>query len=109
MRAANGGVTPVNLGCTYCHNRATATTKMKGVLSHFSGQRSQHPVGRSFVGGSAYADTQGEFLSSYLSNAAQEMDCLDCHDESLIAPNDYYMAHARPPRQQPVHVEERHR
>ena len=101
LRSANGGVTPASLGCTYCHNRASATTKMKGALAQFSGQRSQHPVGRTFTGGSAYTDTQGEYLSSLGSNTPDEMDCLDCHDETLVAPGGYYMAHEDPPASNP--------
>ena len=72
---------------------------MRGALTHFAGQRSQHPVGRKFTGASAYTDTQGEYLSSYLSNTADEMDCLDCHDERSSPPAAYYMAHrTTPPR-----------
>ena len=89
MKAANGGVSPAGkFGCTYCHNRTTATSKMKGVLSEFSGLRSQHPIGRKFTGTSAYTDTQGEYLSSITTNTAEEMDCLDCHEETLV--NNYY-------------------
>ena len=110
MKAANGGVDVTgNLGCTFCHNRGTAASKMKGALIHFNGLRSQHPVGRKFTGASAYHDTQGEYLSSYGSNTPEEMDCLDCHDESLIAPGGYYMVHADPPANNPYHAQERHR
>ena len=101
MKSANGGVTPNNLGCTYCHNRMTGSAKMKGALMHFSGQRSQHPVGRTFTGGSAYTDTQGEYLSSLASNTTDEMDCLDCHDETLVAPDGRYMAHEDLPANNP--------
>ena len=52
-------------------------------------------------GASAYTDTQGEYLSSYGSNTAEEMDCLDCHDAALVAPGGYYMAHANPPVNNP--------
>ena len=101
LKAANAGVTPTNLGCTYCHNRTTVSTKMKGALTHFAGLRSQHPVGRKFTGASAYTDTQGEYLSTYASNTAEEMDCVDCHDAALVAPGGYYMAHANPPVNNP--------
>ena len=110
LKTANGGVVPANLGCTYCHNRSTASAKMKGVLPDFAGLpaapiRSQHPVGRTFtdgVKGPAYTDTEGYYLSTYASNTANEMDCLDCHEAALIAPSGRYMAHADPPRATPT-------
>jgi predicted CXXCH cytochrome family protein len=105
MKDANGGVDVTgNLGCTFCHNRGTAASKMRGALIHFNGLRSQHPIGRKFTGPSAYHDTQGEYLSSYGSNTPEEMDCLDCHDESLIAPGGYYMVHADPQANNPMYL-----
>jgi len=90
IKSFNDGVTPGKLGCTYCHNRLTASAKMKGVLDHFSGvdgnRTSQHPLGRTYTGAGAYQDTNGEYLSSLASNTVNEMDCLDCHDQALVAP-----------------------
>jgi len=57
---------------------------------------------RKFIGASAYQDTQGEYLSSYGSNTTEEMDCLDCHEETIIAPGGSYMAHNDPPATIPI-------
>ena len=73
----------------------------EGRADHFTGKISQHPVGRTFTGGSAYTDTQGEYLSSLASNTTDEMDCLDCHDQALIAPDGRYMQHQVLPANNP--------
>ena len=61
IKAANGGATPAQFGCTYCHNIGSRP-RMRAVLDHFMGKASMHPVGKNFVSG---ADTNREYLSAW--------------------------------------------
>ncbi|HWR96904.1 MAG TPA: CxxxxCH/CxxCH domain-containing protein [Candidatus Methanoperedens sp.] len=76
MKSANGGVTPEQFACTYCHNIGSRP-RMRAVLSHFVGKASMHPVGKNFVTG---ADTNREYLSAWNTAFENELDCIDCHD-----------------------------
>jgi predicted CxxxxCH...CXXCH cytochrome family protein len=80
IKAYNGGAAPATLGCTYCHN-SPANATMKDALSHFGFKSSKHPVGFNFVGGT---ETNSEYLTGVGSATANEMDCLDCHDVTIV-------------------------
>jgi hypothetical protein len=92
------GAAPDHLGCTFCHYSITSTVMMKEVYSHFSpgSQLSMHSVGRRFDNG---AETDGELFSTIdldAANDAYQLDCVDCHDPALLAPDigsGYYIGH----------------
>jgi hypothetical protein len=83
---ANDGLpstsTPQYLGCTFCHY-LNDNPAMKPVLGHFQGRLSFHPVGYNF---STHAETLNEYVTSYLSSTANQLDCVDCHDIDLGKP-----------------------
>ncbi len=100
----------MRVGCTFCH-WDDSTTKMKKVLDHFQGTKSMHPVGKRFSTASPNpgGNTAGEYLSTLDSATSNEMDCVDCHDPALLAPDasppytgtsdpefDYYADHVVP-------------
>jgi hypothetical protein len=95
MKAYGGGSVPARFGCTYCHgNPANAT--MRDALSQFGAKPSKHPVGRNFLTG---AESFGEYLSTIGSATPGELDCVDCHDPALLAPDaaeGSYVDHAAP-------------
>ena len=93
MKAAYNPTTPTappEFGCTYCHNN-TGNVRMRGVLAHFSGKTSMHPVGKSFV---TNANTETEYLSTWGSANQNQLDCVDCHD---VAAGGAYPEHGTPP------------
>ena len=97
MKVHNGGRAPERFGCTYCHNDGAAA-RMKGVLEHFRGfWASRHPVGSGFSAAGA-PDSANEYLSTVGSATPGELDCLDCHDVALVAPDlpDSYLGHVPP-------------
>jgi hypothetical protein len=83
MRAYNGGDTPARFGCTFCHN-SPSTAAMRDALSDFGPRPSKHPVGFDFV---RRVETNGEYLSALGSATPNELDCVDCHDPQLLAPD----------------------
>lgn len=95
MKSFNGGTTPARFGCTYCHSNP-ANRVMREALTHFGTKASKHPVGRNFVTGE---ETNGEYFSTIGSTAGDELDCVDCHDPVLLAPDaaeGSYVDHAPP-------------
>jgi hypothetical protein len=83
----NAGVAPDHLGCTFCHSSIASATMMKEVFSHFGTKVSSHPLGRRFDNG---VNTDGEYFSTIdlnPANNAYELDCVDCHDPALLAPD----------------------
>jgi hypothetical protein len=97
MRVANGGRAPERFGCTYCHS-GTPRARMRPVLDDFLLPRpSRHPLGVRFAG-ERPGKTQNEFLSTVGSSTEGELDCVDCHDETLLAPAlpDSYLGHVPP-------------
>ncbi|MBI5486327.1 MAG: CxxxxCH/CxxCH domain-containing protein, partial [Deltaproteobacteria bacterium] len=93
IKVANGGVTPTDLGCVFCHNNPS-NTKMKGVLNHFldPSWASKHPVG---VNWNTAANTDHEYVSSVhaSSHTTTELDCTDCHEAASIAVGGSYVNH----------------
>ena len=84
MKSANGGTVPDTFGCTFCH-RDDLLSKMSGVLDHFGSTRiSKHLVGHLRSDQSPTGDTDNEYLSNNTSNTADELDCIDCHEPSLL-------------------------
>ncbi len=75
----NGGTAPARLGCTFCHSNPVNTVMME-VLDHFGDKTSKHPLGQTFAGG----DTNGEYFSTIASTTPLELDCVDCHDATLL-------------------------
>jgi hypothetical protein len=81
MKSLAKGGAPASFGCTYCHSNDLNRDRMKGVLTQFGSQTSKHPVGVDFT---AAVETQGEYLSTWDSDTARELDCIDCHDPALL-------------------------
>lgn len=95
IRAYSGGTVPERLGCTYCHGNP-ANAAMRDALSAFGQKPSKHPVGLSFETG---RESFGEYLSTVGSATPGELDCVDCHDPALLAPDaaeGSYVDHAPP-------------
>ena len=92
MMKALLGSTPARFGCTFCHNNPTNAT-MKDALSHFGTNTSKHAVGQQIAGG---AESDGEYFSTVGSATSGELDCEDCHLQSLLAPGlpGTYVGHA---------------
>ena len=92
MKALNGPTAPARFGCTFCHNNPANAT-MKDALSHFGVNTSKHAVGQNIAGG---AETDGEYFSTVGSTTAGELDCVDCHEATLLAPGlpATYVGHA---------------
>lgn len=83
LKASAGGRAPERFGCTFCHSNP-GNASMREVLSHFGTKPSRHPVGFNFTSG---ADTGNEYLSTIGSATPGELDCVDCHDAELLAPD----------------------
>ena len=66
---------------------------MKDALSHFGANTSKHAVGQNIAGG---AESNGEYFSTVGSVTSGELDCEDCHLQSLLAPGlpGTYVGHA---------------
>ncbi len=80
IRSAAGSPVPLRLGCTFCHSNPLNTRNMD-VLSHFGNMPAKHPVGYDM---SLNEETEGEVVSTILSNQANELDCIDCHDPAML-------------------------
>lgn len=83
LRASAGGRAPERFGCTFCHSNP-GNQSMREALTHFGAKPSRHPVGFNFTSG---ADTANEYLSTIGSATPGELDCVDCHDADLLAPD----------------------
>lgn len=81
IKSYSRGVLPARLGCTYCHN-SPANAAMRDALSHFGLKPSKHPVGVNFVTGT---ETNNEYLSTLGSSTPEDLDCVDCHDPTLLS------------------------
>jgi hypothetical protein len=85
MKAANGGTAPATFGCTFCHSNKLTNVRMQDALSSFDDRLNRHPVGRDFSG----TITDKIYLTTIGTDMTNELDCVDCHDATLLTYPDH--------------------